>query len=72
VTVIRTLAEAERRSFPGSPAFLLGGRDAFIEQAGPPSVSCRLYTDGVTLSGLPNEAALAHAIAAARTVGEGA
>lgn len=39
---IRSMADAERRSFPGSPTFQIGGEDLFPTEA-PAALGCRVY-----------------------------
>ncbi|MFD8637828.1 alkylmercury lyase [Streptomyces sp. NPDC059533] len=63
---VRDRTGAAAYGMNGSPTILLDGVDPFAPADAEPSLSCRLYrgADG-TLSGVPSEAALAEALAAA-------
>ncbi len=52
-TVIVTEAEAEQRSFIGSPTILLNGLDAFPVSQASVGLACRLYSTPDGLRGVP-------------------
>ncbi|MER6994406.1 alkylmercury lyase family protein [Streptomyces sp. NPDC000410] len=59
-------AEAARLGMYGSPTILIDGTDPFAPPGAVPSLSCRLYRDADgTVSGVPDESALRHALAGA-------
>ena len=64
-TVIRTLQDARRRGFPGSPTVLIDGEDPFGEPGQEPALACRIYRTAAGVSGVPSGRALHQAIAAA-------
>jgi hypothetical protein len=45
--------EATRLGMRGSPTILIDGRDPFVDGAGPPALSCRLYRTDAGRSGVP-------------------
>lgn len=51
-TVVRSQAEAEKHSFPGSPTVRIDGEDLVGPRVGPPAFACRRYESGV---GVPPE-----------------
>lgn len=66
---ITTEAEAQRRSFAGSPTILIDGRDIDPQPELPARLTCRLYfhEDGRP-SPLPSHAMIARAVLAAQPV----
>jgi hypothetical protein len=67
VTVIETDEEAQRRGFVGSPTFQIEGADPFGVAGASAGLTCRVYWTQAGLSGVPDVAALRHALVAART-----
>ncbi|MFJ9447824.1 alkylmercury lyase family protein [Kitasatospora sp. NPDC101235] len=67
---VRDEAEAVHWGMHGSPTILVDGADPFAPPGAVPSLSCRLYRDADgTVSGVPDEAALRQALAAAAAPG---
>lgn len=62
VETIETPEEAERRSFRGSPTFLLNGRDPFARADAPVGLSCRIYPTAEGPAGSPTVAELVAAL----------
>lgn len=60
---VSTQAEAKALGFPGSPTIRINGEDVEPNQAGVPGLACRLYSNR---NGVPSEAVLRTAIAAAK------
>lgn len=52
---VETPEQAEEVGFRGSPTILVGGRDPFVEGAGPVGLSCRIYDTPDGPSGAPTE-----------------
>ncbi|MHA7277784.1 hypothetical protein [Arthrobacter sp. HLT1-21] len=63
--VVSTDGQAKALDFHGSPTFVLDGQDAF-SASGEPAISCRVYSNGMGLAGLPAISGLRSAIRAAR------
>jgi hypothetical protein len=61
-TVIDTQRGAEQRGFTGSPTFLIGGRDPFIEPGRLPALACRLYPSDTGNTGVPSLGELRQAL----------
>ncbi|GAB2939438.1 hypothetical protein GCM10027047_39430 [Rhodococcus aerolatus] len=65
-TVIRTLEQARRRGFVGSPTVLVDGVDPHHDDTLDPALACRVYRGPAGSSGLPDEAVLRAAVRHAR------
>jgi hypothetical protein len=61
---VRTQEEAETLGFVGSPTIRVDGRDVDEEGAARtrPSLSCRVYTHGATISPVPSHAQIQRAL----------
>jgi hypothetical protein len=68
-SVITDQAEAERRSFVGSPTFLIDGADPFAEPGQAPAIACRIYPTETGPAGTPALAQLRTALSRARDNG---
>ncbi len=51
--VVHDEQEAARLGFLGSPTVLINGRDPFAEPGQAPGLTCRLYRDACSVSGVP-------------------
>lgn len=61
-TMIHTEPEAEQRHFPGSPTFLVNGRDPFVQADVTPALGCRIYETPDGLAGVPDVRSLRKAL----------
>jgi hypothetical protein len=59
---VSTPEEAERLGFRGSPTVLVNGRDPFLDQDIPVSLSCRIYRTPEGLTGSPTVEQLVEAL----------
>ena len=64
-TVIDSHEQAMARGFVGSPTILIDGVDPFAVPGQSPAVACRVYATPAGLSGVPELADVATALAAA-------
>jgi hypothetical protein len=60
--LVTSQAQAEQLQFAGSPTVMIDGHDPFAGPASSPGLSCRLYRDGITLTGTPPLEPIKHAI----------
>ena len=56
--------QAQRYGFHGSPSFHVDGQDLFPVPGARPGVACRVYPTSAGLRGVPDDEALAAAVAA--------
>jgi hypothetical protein len=61
--IVRTLEDAERSGFHGSPTILIQGRDPFAAGGIQPALACRLYATPRGLEGCPTVDQLVEALA---------
>jgi len=62
VRKVRSLREAERLSFAGSPTVRVDGHDVEPPRASLASLSCRLYREGDAVRGYPSERTIRRAL----------
>jgi len=65
--VIADVDQAQRRGFHGSPSFHIDGQDLFPLPGARPGMACRIYQTSAGLRGVPDDEALATAVAALAT-----
>jgi hypothetical protein len=66
---VQTIQDAQRRSFPGSPTILIGGRDPFAQLEMVSALACRVYPTDAGLAGTPTIDLLAQAFRDAAQLG---
>lgn len=62
---VRSADEVAHLGVRGSPTVLVDGRDPFADDVAGPSLSCRLYDNGVGLEGAPSVARLVEVLRSA-------
>lgn len=62
--LVLDLAQAEALGMQGSPTILIDGRDPFVVDGSPASISCRLFRSATEVSGCPTVDELVEAISA--------